>query len=707
MQPSPFAGIHHPTSQPFRFFGREAELSLLDRALGPDGPSVVALVGPGGQGKTAVVQHWLGRRASDPAAARDVFLWSFYRGKDADLCLRALYGHVAGVADPADVSATWCVDGLLKLLPRRRWVVVLDGLEVAQHDAGPWFGRLVHPELGRLVEELASRPLPGVVLLTSRFAVPGLERCRHARVLGLGGLDAASARGLLASLGVRGEEAQLEEAAAACGFHAKAVELLGTWLARFHGGDVRACRRLPDLPPAPDAGDEENRVARVLAAHQAALSREAQDVLGLATAFRDPPTEARLLDYLASPPVRALLHETWGREYQPFADRPAGWLAGQVQELIDLRLLERVGLAPAGVGGGPAVIDAHPLVRRGFEHALGTAGRRQSAAARAGFLRGRPDRRRAATLEEAREEVELFHAYCDAGLWPEADAALAGLDNPRYRFLAPAFERDLLLRFFPGGDWRRPPLWPGFRRHRSLAVCLELLGDFEDALAAYREADAPLRGDALLALGRLGPLLDQPRCPHPWQVLWGAYRAHALCLAGRADEAVALACSLVPVDAYEWAHVFECLLRAGRLDAVDLRSFLYRPPSARGHRWADLARLRMRADYLRLSGSPPADLGEAYRELLDAYDRGGLPQERCLTRLGYARWLLARRERAGAAAVNAVVLELARRHRMPVLEADAWHLAADIAGPDEDASRAAAEAARLRQAVGYRGPTRP
>ena len=59
-----------------------------------------------------------------------------------------------------------------------------------------------------------------------------------------------------------------------------------------------------------------------------------------------------------------------------------------------------------------------------------------------------------------------------------------------YRFLAPAFERDLLLRFFPGGDWRQPPLWPRFGRYRSLAICLELLGQFEDALAAYRDEDA-------------------------------------------------------------------------------------------------------------------------------------------------------------------------------------------------------------------------
>src|SRR5262249_60432843 len=141
----------------------------------------------------------------------------------------------------------------------------------------------------------------------------------------------------------------------------------------------------------------------------------------------------------------------------------------------------------------------------------------------------------------------------------------------------------------------------------------------------HRPADAALRGAALLALGRLGPLLDTPLMPAPWQTLWQAYRCHALCLAGRTAEAVALARSLVPVDVYEWVHVFECLLRVGRLDALDMRSFLYRPAHSGGHRWADLARQRMRADYLRLAADPPADLAEPYPTRIEGGDRGGRP----------------------------------------------------------------------------------
>src|SRR4051794_32552501 len=137
--------IRHCTSEPFQFFGRAAELALLDQAFAGGEVSVAAMIGPGGQGKTAIVQTWL-RQFQGGRPADGVFLWSFYRGKDADLCLRELYRYAAGLDRVPDVSASYCVDHLLPILRRERWAVVFDGTEVVQHEAGSWFGRFVHPE---------------------------------------------------------------------------------------------------------------------------------------------------------------------------------------------------------------------------------------------------------------------------------------------------------------------------------------------------------------------------------------------------------------------------------------------------------------------------------------------------------------------------------------------------------------------------------
>src|SRR5206468_5926269 len=127
-----------------------------------------------------------------PGAIDGVFLWSFYRGKDSDLCLRQLFAYAEGFPDAPEVSASFCVDRLVPRLRRERWAIVLDGTEVVQHEAGSWLGRFVHPELGRLLEELASASLPGIAVVTTRFPLPTLATRRHSQILSLSTLDIAS-----------------------------------------------------------------------------------------------------------------------------------------------------------------------------------------------------------------------------------------------------------------------------------------------------------------------------------------------------------------------------------------------------------------------------------------------------------------------------------------------------------------------------------
>jgi hypothetical protein len=147
------------------------------------------------------------------------------------------------------------------------------------------------------------------------------------------------------------------------------------------------------------------------------------------------------------------------------------------------------------------------------------------------------------------------------------------------------------------------------------------------------------------------------------------------------------------MDVYEWVHVFECLLRLGKLDLLDLGSLLYRQPFDVEHRWAALARRRIRADYVRITADRP-DLGIEYRDILEEYDRGGLPYERALTRLGYGRWLLGHGRAEEAAAMIRGTMDLARRHGMALVEIDALELMGE-------------DTANRRTELGYEGPGRP
>ncbi len=336
--------IHHCTSHPLRFFGRRGELALLDEALAGGAASVVAFVGPGGQGKTAIVQHWLRSRAETVTALDGCFLWSFYRGKESDLCLRQLFAYAEGLPSPPDVSASFCVDRLIPRLRAERWAIVLDGTEVVQHEQGAWRGRFIHPELGRLIETLAEEPMPGVLALTTRFELPTLATRRHVRLASLGTLDDESAIALLSHLGVLGSPDDLLQATRAAGGHAKAVELLGTWLVRFHCASAAEHQQLPPLPDI-DASDEERYVLRILTAYHQTLPQDLKDLVALATHFHQPPTETCLIDYLRSESVHRLLHTDWRRTYSAWNGQSKAEIARQIQSAVSLRLLERVNLS--------------------------------------------------------------------------------------------------------------------------------------------------------------------------------------------------------------------------------------------------------------------------------------------------------------------------------------------------------------------------
>ena len=98
-----------------------------------------------------------------------------------------------------------------------------------------------------------------------------------------------------------------------------------------------------------------------------------------------------------------------------------------------------------------------------------------------------------------------------------------------------------------------------------------------------------------------------------------------------------------------------------------------------------------------------ADLGREYLELIEAYDHGGLPFERALSRLSYARWLIEQNRVAEATDVAGIVRGLGQTYGMKIMEADAWRVAADLGGVGVDP----AEEERLRAETGYLGPIRP
>jgi hypothetical protein len=87
----------HPLPPAPHFVGRQAELTELRTLWQARFRGVIALVGLGGAGKTAVAANFLEGLLAPTGTPRPdgLFVWSFYQEPDAGLFLREVYRYFA------------------------------------------------------------------------------------------------------------------------------------------------------------------------------------------------------------------------------------------------------------------------------------------------------------------------------------------------------------------------------------------------------------------------------------------------------------------------------------------------------------------------------------------------------------------------------------------------------------------------------------
>jgi tetratricopeptide (TPR) repeat protein len=346
-----------------------------------------------------LVQHWLQRLQREGwFGTRRVYAWSFYSQgtkEDRQASEDTFLAHALewfGVQCEPTLSP-WDKGCLLAdAIGRERTLLILDGIEPLQYPPGPMGGQLRAPGVQSLLKRLARKASDaehgGLCLVTTREPLTDLADFQRrpdaawGSVLrvDLGNLIEEAGAALLHQAGtkragaaeIKADDTELLAASREVDGHALTLNLLGRFLARAHGGDIRR-RDLVKFGEA-DRKEQGGTTFKMLAAFENWFATEGDiearslAVLRMLGVF-DRPADAGCLGALRRPPVITGLTESLfvlkrdssnGQvSEQPLSDK--AW-NDVTHFLSDFGLIT----IQADADENEFLLDCHPLVREHF-----------------------------------------------------------------------------------------------------------------------------------------------------------------------------------------------------------------------------------------------------------------------------------------------------------------------------------------------------
>jgi tetratricopeptide (TPR) repeat protein len=396
-------------------FGRDEKLNQLDAAWDDQGTHILSLVAWGGVGKSALVNHWLGRMArEDYRGAERVYAWSFYSQGTTDRVVSAdqfIEAALTWFGDPdPNKGSPWDKgERLAQLVGSQRTLLVLDGLEPLQYPPGADEGKLKDQALQSLLRGLAAAN-QGLCLISTRVAVTDLSSFENSTAtrIDLEHLSPAAGAQVLKAQGVKGTQAELEQAATDFDGHSLALTLLGSYLSDVYGGDVNRRKEVHGLEDDERHG---RHAQKVMASYEKWFGEGAElSVLRMLGLFNRPADKDAIASLRAAPAIPGLTNALQGLSEQ-------NWQQA-------LSRLRRARLLAAQSSNQSDTLDTHPLVREHFGQQL----KRTSIDAwREGNNRLYEHLKRTAKeFPDTLEEMTLLYAAiahgCEAGRHQEAHA---------------------------------------------------------------------------------------------------------------------------------------------------------------------------------------------------------------------------------------------------------------------------------------------
>jgi WD40 repeat protein/DNA-binding SARP family transcriptional activator len=331
-------------------YGRHTEAAQLEHWLLHERCRLIALLGIGGVGKTALAATTV----QALAAQFEVVFWrSLLNAPPLDEVLPAALQVVSGHSLP-DVppSLDEQLALLLDYLRRRRCLLVLDNMESILQPGHPGAYQAGYAPYGRLIQCLGESRHSSCLLLTSREPPSELARLPAGtpalRVLRLRGLDAADGQAMLVASGLPSRAAEAGPLVARYSGNPLALKLVAQTVHELFGGDIGAflAAEAPIFDDIRMVLDQQ--YARLSALEQElltwlAIEREPVGLPALRANLVQPPSPRELLEALRTLQRRSLLEQVGRMPLPALADQPpsaAFTLQNVIMEYVTARLVD-------------------------------------------------------------------------------------------------------------------------------------------------------------------------------------------------------------------------------------------------------------------------------------------------------------------------------------------------------------------------------
>jgi tetratricopeptide (TPR) repeat protein len=419
--------------------GRDELLSQITLDWNSHQKHVTGLIGFGGEGKSSLARKWVDNLLNDSSQPQPdgVFWWGFYENRSVDEFLEAALKYMSGgKIDPRQVQSSSLRAQIIgAMLGAGRYLFVLDGLEVMQHQDGDQYGLLTSNDLRDLLTFFARPDNQSFCLITSRAPLLDLMDYTTYTHRDVDRLSQDDGRALLRRLNVKGSDAELNKVVSDWDGHALTLSILAAYLVERYEGDVK---HLADIP-TPEADEPRyERVHRVLRRYDEHLSKDEREFLKLFSIFRIPIQESAF-EKVFEPLLKSLKKDA---------------LQKLVSRLVNYRLIRH--------DTHEKTYTTHPLIRNHY-FALFTKGdpsqeKDAHLKIKDYYLSIAGDTPQYPTLDHLKPLIEVVHHACQAGAYDEAWKIYIERISQGGRFVIiyqlGAYETslNLLMEFFPDRD---------------------------------------------------------------------------------------------------------------------------------------------------------------------------------------------------------------------------------------------------------------